>query len=237
MNLILLAPGECDSDGQARIDGRRADHILRVLGARPGDRLRAGLVNGPVGHGEVIAVEAGAVRLRCRFDQAPPAKLPLTVILALPRPKVLRRVLRTAAELGIGELWLINTWKVEKSYWQSPLLDPLACRQALLEGLEQARDTVLPEIHSRRLFKPFVEDELAGVIRGRALVAHPGAESPCPHTLSEATTLLIGPEGGLTDYEYGRLLEHGFQGVHFGQRILRVETALTALASRLYRPL
>lgn len=236
MNLILLEAGECDTQGRVRLDDHRAGHIRQVLGACLGDRLRVGQIDGLMGHAEITALTRHQVELRCRFDQPPPDKLPLTVIMALPRPKMLRRVLRAVAELGIPELWLINTWKVEKSYWQSPLLNPAPCRTALLEGLEQSRDTVLPRIHFRRLFKPFVEDELTAAIRGRPLVAHPLASVPCPHTLSEAATLLIGPEGGLTDYEFDRLLEHGFQGIHFGQRILRVETALTALTSRLYAP-
>lgn len=236
MNLILLEAGECGANGEVTLNDRRAVHIRHVLGASPGDRLRAGQLNGRTGSAEILELNGDRVRLHCSFDFPPPAKLPMTVIMALPRPKMLRRLLRTVAELGVPRLWLINTWKVEKSYWQSPLLDMDNCRRALLDGLEQARDTVLPEVHFRRLFKPFVEDELAAVMQGQPLVAHPAASQPCPGNLRGPATLVIGPEGGLTDYEYGRLLEHGFQGVNLGQRILRVETALTALTSRLYEP-
>jgi hypothetical protein len=57
-----------------------------------------------------------------------PRPLPLTVVLALPRPKMLRRILRALAEVGVKELHLINSYRVEKSYWQSPLLAPTALR-------------------------------------------------------------------------------------------------------------
>lgn len=234
MNLLLLTADECTTPDEIRLDDRRARHVHDVLRARPGDSLRVGQINGRIGTAEVLAVRQDEVRLRCHLDQLPPPKLPLTIILALPRPKMLRRILRTIAELGIPELWLINTWKVEKSYWQSPLLEPAACRAALLEGLEQARDTVLPELYMRRFFKPFVEDELTAMLRGRPLLAHPAATQPCPAALAEPATLLVGPEGGLTHYEYTRLLEYGFESIHLGRRILRVETALTALVSRLY---
>lgn len=237
MNLLLFAAEELRHDDLLHLAGRRARHVRQVLRAQPGDRLRVGQINGRVGSAEVVDLSGEQVTLHCSLDQPPPPKLPLTIVLALPRPKMLRRILRTVAELGVAELWLIHSWKVEKSYWQSPLLAPEACRRALLEGLEQARDTVVPELHLRRLFKPFVEDELPAVRRGRGLLAHPGSTRPCPVDLDGPATLVIGPEGGLTDYECRRLEEQGFEGIHLGQRILRVETALTALTSRLFSPL
>lgn len=238
MNIILLEPSECAENGTVQLRDRRARHILQILQARPGEQIRVGLINGPTGLAEITATGDDFVQLQAQFDQSPPEKLPLTIVLALPRPKMLRRILRTTAELGIARLWLINTWKVEKSYWQSPLLAPEQIRGYLLEGLEQARDTVLPEVESRRLFKPFVEDELADLVgSSQALVAHPGSHVACPSNLQNAVTLAIGPEGGFTPYEVEQLKRHGFQAVDFGQRILRVENALTALTSRLFAPL
>lgn len=238
MNIILLESGECAENGIVQLRDRRARHILQVLKAQPGEQVRVGLINGPAGLAEITATGNDYVQLHAQFDQSPPNKLPLTIVLALPRPKMLRRILRTAAELGIARLWLINTWKVEKSYWQSPLLAPEQIRGYLLEGLEQARDTVLPVVECRRLFKPFVEDELADIVgSSRGLVAHPGSAIVCPSDLQETVTLAIGPEGGFTPYEVEQLQRHGFQAVDFGQRILRVETALTALTSRLFAPL
>lgn len=237
MNLILLAPEECDSRGEAILTGRRARHVLTVLRSVPGDRLRVGVVDAEMGWAEVLECEPDRVRLQVDLGEAPPPKLPLSLVLALPRPKMLRRILRTVAELGVAELWLLNTWKVEKSYWQSPLLETDTQRDYLLEGLEQARDTVLPAVHCRRLFKPFVEDELPGLCRNRrALLAHPGAVAACPRSLREPATLAVGPEGGWTDYEVEALLAAGFESVGLGARILRVETAVTALISQVCAP-
>ena len=146
MNLILLDADECDAQGRACLDDRRAQHIRRVLAARPGDRLRVGQINGLMGSAEVIALTDRQVELRCWYDQPPPDKLPMTVIMALPRPKMLRRILRTAAELGIPELWLINTWKVEKSYWQASVLQDEAVDKEIRLALEQCGDTIYPQI-------------------------------------------------------------------------------------------
>ena len=59
----------------------------------------------------------------------PPPKIPLTVVLALPRPKVLNRILLDLTSLGVSRIVLLNSWRVEKSYWSSPALD----ESALLE--------------------------------------------------------------------------------------------------------
>ncbi|MDY6816692.1 MAG: RsmE family RNA methyltransferase, partial [Pseudomonadota bacterium] len=143
--------------------------------------------------------------------------------------------LQTCAALGIKDIWLINSYKVEKSFWQTPWLSEDNLRENLALGLEQARDTVMPTVHIRKLFKPFVEDELPGILAGkRALVAHPGTPMPCPVHLDEPAVLCVGPEGGFTPYEVAKLEEAGCQGVHLGPRILRVETAVPVLASRLF---
>jgi RsmE family RNA methyltransferase len=172
--------------------------------------------------------------MEVRLDQAPPPSLPLTLLLALPRPKVLRRLLRSATTLGIKKIILLNTSRVEKSYWQTPFLADVAVQEQLVLGLEQARDTVLPEILLRPLFKPFVEDELPGLIAGTLpLVAHPSASEPCPRDLHRAVTLAIGPEGGFIPYEIDKLVSSGFMPISIGDRILSTETAVPALVSKL----
>jgi len=165
----------------------------------------------------------------------PPRALPITIILALPRPKMLRRILQTIAAMGVKNIYLINSSRVEKSFWQTPFLRPESIEEQLILGLEQAKDTILPSVHLRKLFKPFVEDELTGIVgKSRAIIAHPGAEKPCPINLDSQVTLAIGPEGGFIPYEVEKLLSVGFDSIHLGPRILRVETAVPALLSRLF---
>ena len=142
---------------------------------------------------------------------------------------------QTCALPILKELWLINSYKVEKSFWQTPWLQEPALHDNLVLGLEQARDTLMPKVHIRKLFKPFVEDELPALLAGKqALVAHPGSAQPCPVHLPGPAALCIGPEGGFTDYEVDKLQQAGCQAVHLGQRILRVETAVPVLVSRLF---
>ncbi len=236
MNLILLSKDDfIDADGRVRLTGRRLRHVREVLRVSVNDELCVGLLNGNIGTGRVTTLDDAVLEMDVRLEQAPPASLPATLILALPRPKVLRRVLRSAATLGVKRIMLLNCFRVEKSFWQSPFLKQEAINEQLELGLEQARDTVLPLVMLRRQFKPFVEDELPGLIRNTApFVAHPAADVPCPRGLSGAATLIIGPEGGFIPYEIEKLRTTGCTLVSLGERILNVETAVPALLSRLF---
>lgn len=235
MNLILLEDVDFTSDSRVRLGGRRARHISDVHRAKAGDVLRVGRIGGLIGEGRCLRIDETSCELEVAFSAQPPPPLPLTLYLALPRPKFLKKILQTVSSMGVKDIHLINSYRVEKVYWSCEQLEPHAVREALLLGLEQSRDTILPRVHQHRLFKPFVEDELPALVKDtRALVAHPGASTPCPRETSSSTTsLAVGPEGGFIDYEIEKLVQAGFTPVEIGARILKVETAVTALVARL----
>ncbi len=235
MNLLLLNAADFVAADRAVLRDRRLKHLHEVHRAESGDRLRVGRLGGAMGEGHLLHLTAEEAELEVRFDQPPPAKLPLTLLLALPRPKMLRRVLQTVSAMGVPRLVLLNSYRVEKSFWQTPFLEPEAIREQLILGLEQARDTVLPEVIVEKRFKPFVEDRLPTLANGTlGLVGHPGDYPPCPRAVEQPVTLAIGPEGGWIPYEVDKLREAGLQPVQLGDRILRVETAVAALLARLF---
>ncbi|MGL4317781.1 MAG: 16S rRNA (uracil(1498)-N(3))-methyltransferase [Pseudomonas sp.] len=235
MNLLLLEDADFVAADRVVLQGRRLKHLHEVHRAEVGDSLRVGRVGGLMGGGTLQALTAEQAEISVSFDQPPPAKLPLTLLLALPRPKMLRRVLQTVSAMGVPRLILLNSYRVEKSFWQTPFLEPAAIREQLILGLEQARDTVLPEVIIEKRFKPFVEDRLPALATGTlGLVGHPGDFPACPRAVDEPVTLAIGPEGGWIPYEVDKLHEAGLQPVQLGERILRVETAVTALLARLF---
>jgi 16S rRNA (uracil1498-N3)-methyltransferase len=229
VNLLLLEPPELGSDGVARLDGRRARHVREVLRCRPGETVAVGAVGGDLGTAEVVSLSETGLVLRATLDRPPPPPSPVTLLLALPRPKILRKVLQGIGAMGVKRLVLLGSWKVEKAYWGSPLLTPEELREELLLGLEQGRDTVLPEVTLRRFFKPFVEDELEAMLPGARLLLDPGAALPL-HALAPppagGVTLAIGPEGGWTGYEADQLAGRGFTPVTLGPRPLRVDQAV-----------
>lgn len=238
MNLLLLSPSDFYHQNRARIDDRRLLHLQNILKTASESILKVGLIDGQIGSGTVLKIDATMAELEVSFERDPPPALPVTLILALPRPKALRRIIRNVTVLGAKRIHLINAWKVEKSYWQSPLLSPENIREQLTLGLEQAVDTVMPKVSLHPLFKPFVEDELSDISKNTlTYVAHPGADNPAPPTNPQADnkpaiTLAVGPEGGFTPYEIEKFEEVGFLPISLGPRILNVEVAVSALLCR-----
>jgi RsmE family RNA methyltransferase len=235
VNLILLEPEELAGSRPVRLEGRRAEHIASVLRSGVGDALRVGVVGGKLGSATVLALSRASVELQVEELAEPaPAPSPLRLVLALPRPPALRRVLRAAAAFGVKRIALLHAARVEKSFWQSTQLRPDEVGEQLRLGLEQGRDTILPEVSLHRRFRPFVEDELPGWLADApGLVGHPEAKEPCPHALAGPATVIVGPEGGWVPFELDALARAGARVVGLGERPLPVDTAVVALLARL----
>lgn len=235
MNVLLVQAHEIDSHGQIRIQGRRAEHLAHVLKVEVGRVIRAGIIDGQLG--KAVVREAGSHELLLEFSAEAPPPLPVDciLVLALPRPKMMRRVLQNVATMGIKEIHLIHSRRVEKSYWQTPWLEEKELTRQLILGLEQAVDTQMPKVDLHRFFRPFAEDVLPKLAAHRmAMVAHPYASEKCPVDMAQPSLMAIGPEGGFTDDEVVMLIRSGLKPVSIGPRILRVETAIPAMISRLY---
>ena len=235
MNIVLLHQNDWIADGIVMVRDHRAAHIREVLRAQVGDTLRVGLLGGLCGQGVIEAVEASGVRLGVQLSEPPPPRHRFDIVLALPRPKMLRRILRQCAEFGVANLHLIQSARVEKSYWQSPLLQPARVEDALLAGLERSRDTIAPRVHLHRRFRPFIEDQLPGLCAGRPCWL---ADMGAPMSLAEAppgpALVMVGPEGGFVPFEVQLAESVQAQRVGLGERILSVDTALiTVLAQAL----
>jgi RsmE family RNA methyltransferase len=245
MNLILLEPDEANTDGQVNLSDARAAHIRSVLRATPGESVRVGITDGPLGTGVVTGITGDAVTLTCTFDTIVPAPPPVDLLLAVPRPKVLRRLWAQLAALGVGRIVLTNAERVERNYFDTHLLEPAHYRPLLVEGLQQARDTRVPQVTVHRQFRVLVEDDLDALCpAGIRIVAHPE-----PHTsvgagfeaarsqerdaaappANERVLLAVGPEGGWNAFERDLLASRGFVPVGMGARVLRSDTACVAL--------
>ncbi len=234
MNLLLLRDADFRADGTVRLTGRRLLHARAVLRAAAGDVLRVGQLGGQVGTAEVLRLDDSELVLRPVLREPPPPRAGVDLIMAMPRPKALRKVLPAAASLGVDRIVLVNAARVEKSYFDSRVLSKDVVEELLVLGLEQARDTRLPEVLIRERFRPFVEDELDAFSPGTSrLVAHPGAaDAPA---IGGRVVLAIGPEGGWVPFEIDLLRAHGFLPFSLGLRTLRVEVALPYAMGELKR--
>ncbi|MDY0163470.1 16S rRNA (uracil(1498)-N(3))-methyltransferase [Desulfobotulus sp.] len=233
MNLILLHPEDFISDHEIRISGSRLAHIRKVLKINPGDCLSMGIVNGPMGKGKLIHREKENDIFAISCTDSPPAPIPLTLVLALPRPKVFRRILQSVTALGVKHIILLHSFRVEKSYWQSPFLSPVSISEQCTAGLQQAKDTIFPTIDMEPRFRPFVEDRLPLLTKKqKGYVAHPHNSPKLPTSPCTPAILAIGPEGGFIPFELDLLSKAGMQPFSMGDRILSVETAVSAFISK-----
>ena len=235
MNLILLEAADFIADDRVALHDRRRAHVHQVHRASVGDVLRVGRVNGQLGTGTILALDDTRLELQVRLHEDPPPALPVTLALALPRPHSLRKVLQQATAMGVKRFVLFSAARVEASFFTASAAQPPALAEDLRLGLEQARDTVLPEVEVYPgRFHRFLAERFPAVAQGPVIVAHPEPGAPaCPRAVAGPVTLVVGPEGGFVPAEVDRLRALGTL-VELGPRILRVETAVVALLARLF---
>lgn len=233
MNLLLVDDAEI-AHGRVRLTDRRAEHLRRVLRVEAGRTVRVGRIGGAVGEGRVTAVSADAVELVVDLPDAPCPRPPVDLLVALPRPQALKRVLQYGATMGVGAIELVRAWRVEKSYFHTPLLAPQAIRRQLLLGAEQGVTTWLPEVRVEPRFTACLERRADDPEPPLRLLAHPDAGEPIGAVRpEERVELALGPEGGWIDREVESLRRAGFRPVSLGPWVLRVETALVAALAQL----
>lgn len=242
MNLLLLSPGEITDGGNTLLTGRRANHLRCILHVEPGQVLRVGIINGPLGEGRVLQVDEKSVKMSCSFNGQPPPVPRVDLLLALPRPLVLKRLWAQIAAIGVGRIILTNANRVERHYFGSHTLKEEYYRALIIEGLEQARATRVPDVTIHRKLKPLIEQELdEWTTNSRRLMAHPEADKRV-HDLQinppgKRILLAIGPEGGWTDCEVDLFSANGFETVTLGPRVLRTDTACVALLTMMHEDL
>ncbi len=231
MNLLLLHDDDFLSNDTVRLTDDRARHAREVLRVRAGDQLRVGRLGGRVGSAEVLRNDPEAVELRVTLDAAPPRRPGIDLLLAMPRPKALKRLLPAIASMGIDRVVLLNAARVEKSYFDAQALSVATVERLFDLGLEQGRDTIRPQLTVERRFRPYVEDQLPEATAGATcVVAHPAApDEEAPSLDGPRLVLAVGPEGGWIPFELDLLTKAGFARMSLGVRPLRTEVAIPAL--------
>lgn len=245
MNRILFEKDEI-VDGIATFGGERAEHVMNVLHGEVGQILKTGEIGGFIGTGVITgitrppsSVSSPEITVACSHDKRS-LRPWVDLILAPPRPRVMKRLLPQLATMGVGRIFLVGAKKVEKDFWGATLLKPENYRPLLIDGLMQAGTSILPTLETRRNFRKFVKEELDTLWpEAKRIVAHPydgnrTIEQP-ERSNNRAILLAVGPEGGWTDEEVTLLGEHGFARYSLGSRILRTDTATIALLAQLMK--
>jgi 16S rRNA (uracil1498-N3)-methyltransferase len=229
----------------------RATHVREILHT---DKLRAGVVNefliddAPV---SILGDLSVQIDMPAELRRPPPPPPAITLMLALPRPKVLLRMLPHIAAIGVKRVVLVGAYKVEKAYFGSDIVNrPAVARAALLEGVMQSGvDVYVPEVTSERFLKPFLEDRLPSLARPGAMriLAEPDADGTRVAAVVAAASrvaagaasceavLAVGPEGGWMPREISMMEnQHGFARVSLGPRVLKTEAAVLILLGLLH---
>ena len=237
MNIIVIHENEIRADQTVVLSDHRAAHIRAVLKADVGQAIRMGVLNGPLGVGNVLRLDREQVVMQVDMKKDMPERPRMDLLLAMPRPKVMKRLWAQLAAIGVGRIYITNAAKVERNYFDTHILREDVIQERLIEGLQQAGDTIMPEVSIHKRLKVFIEDQLDVYCPDyQRIMAHPGSLVKIETVLSEGSKkkhvlLAIGPEGGWTEYERELFRQHGFHEFGFGDRILRTDTACVALLS------
>ena len=234
MNLILLFPEDKTAVNEVTLTDHRATHIYEILKGKPEQQIKVGLLNKGEGLATVLSCDKKKTVLKLGLISAPKPSLfsNITLLIALPRPQTLKKVLETAATFGVGEMIFIKSERVEKSFFQSTLLKDNAYLEHVYLGLQQGGYVIPPKIS-------FFQDQKYWETipkTSQKWIAHLGnfktlKATPLQHT--SPVVIAIGPEGGWLDPEMEHFRQKGFHPFILGKTIHRVENAVCAVLSQL----
>lgn len=241
MNSLLLLPEEFVDNTEAVLRAERALHAINTHALKPGLRVRACVLGKGRGEIDVLNVSPSEVRVSYRQLLVALPRTPVDVIVAVPRPQTVKKVLQFAAMTGLRSVHFVRSERVEKSYMDAGIWQPQMIARELYLGIEQSYDSQLPQIQLHSLFKPFVEDFLPALLkeeRTSLLVAETQHDLRQPLKAlmqGEANRFVValGPEAGWNSFEISKFLAASAALVDLGPRILRVEIALGMLVGQI----
>jgi RsmE family RNA methyltransferase len=222
VNIILFEPAETSQP--LPLNDRRARHVREVLRFGAGDTFDAGLIDGPRGKATIREIGAAGLQFEFAWGEEPLPLEPITLVIGLPRPQTVRKVLEEATALGVQAMHFVLTERGEPGYARSKLWSTDEWRRHLIEGASQAFTTRLPLVTAGRSLREVVGSLAASGAR-LALDNYEGAILLSEAAVEGSVVLALGPERGWSEAERGLLRERGFRLVHLGERVLRVETA------------
>lgn len=219
------------SGEQIELEESASHHLSKVLRMQAGRELI--LFNGAGGEfaASIHEVNKKHVIVNVQEHSIDNRESPLELELAIgiSRGERFEWVLQKATELGVTKITPLITERTEVKVngdRQEKMHD--RWQHILISACEQCQRNVLPQ-----LFAPIqISDWLAQVNSDLRFVLHHRDSQGLPADKTPArVTLLIGPEGGLSEREIAQSLEQDFKALTLGPRVLRTETAPVAAIS------
>lgn len=231
MNLLLvdkLAESYFFEEGHPKFDS---------LVHLEGDRICIGMANGPRGVGRLEKTGEGVVEITsiC-WEKKPPQSPPiLDLVIGLPRPAEVRRILLLVGQWGIRSMRFVILDRTPSGYSTSKALESDSVSRALREGTEQAFHTRIPCYRPPICFRELCEqmDSSTTVLdpyRGAGLLGKTGI------ACNDCGLLVLGGERGFSKREQQAIGESGAQLKHLGPIIFRSEAALATAFTLIFQP-
>lgn len=236
MNALLVQPSEVTSGGHIRIVGERARAVGDHHPLEVGGRLRIAVLGQFRGHARVEVARADLIELVVEDRAEPLDRVPLTLLVAIPRPQTVKKVVSLAVQSGVERLIFVKSFLTVPSYLQSHSLRAEQLNTEVGKGLEQVWDCTAPQIEvferMGEVFESLLPQFRADHPEALFLLGETPSERTC--AIHEAlrsrpfqrAILGIGPESGWSPGELEGFARAGFVLAHLGERHYRVETAL-----------
>ena len=161
MNSLIVFPEEMKDAQLAILSGARAKEVLKLHELRPGIKIAASLLGHLRGKALVSEVSGEQVILQCEFINAPPKRQAIEIILAIPRPQTIKKVLNFCAVAGLEAVNFVLAENTQKSYLQSKSLKEEEIKRQIVLGLEQAYDCIPPRVAIFHRLKDFLDLRIA----------------------------------------------------------------------------
>jgi len=230
-------------EATATLVGAQAEHLARVLRAKPG--VEADVVaGGKVFHAVIAAIEdsgstvASEVRFNLMAEMEAEPALPITLVMSVYKFDHMEWAIEKATELGVAAIAPVIARRTEKHLGQAAMKRAERWRRIVHEAAQQSRRSDVTIIHEPEGLPARVKRESSAV---RLVLAEQERSTTLRFAVEEAAgtaqgelptlEIAIGPEGGWASDEEALFDANGWRAVSLGPRILRAETAaITALA-------
>lgn len=216
-----------DAASATELPADEASHAVRVLRMKPGDEMVLMDGVGTFFKAEVAVASPHHCVYRVVEEMSQLPQWHGRYHIAMAPTKLMDRtewMLEKVTEIGVDEVSLLNCGNSERR-----VAKPARLEKILVSAMKQSRKAWKPVLNDMAAFRKFVSEPRGGM----KFIAHCYEEIPrtylydelCGRDVSEAVTVLIGPEGDFTPDEVRMAVGAGYVSVHLGQSRLRTETA------------
>ncbi len=239
MNSLIILARECVGNKEAILTGDRARYAFETHELRQGTSCRVAILGGLRGEGLVAEATAERVVMALTLSLPSLERVPIDLIVGVPRPQTVKKVIQAAVMLGVRSLHFVRSELGERSYLQSRSLSDEGVLEESVKALEQIWDSGMPTIEVHRTFSYFMSNKLPLLTKERdvaCLLADPSGreititDKPLMRT---EQVVAIGPERGWSESEIELFKNSGFSVVGLGARVMRVEVAMVFLLGQL----